>query len=142
MRLFEFTAEFDDIIEDEADARGDADLLTTLSYLQAQSAGKHLVPRIQLNALAQMLNMHQTDNAVPFTAKSIEEAFKSNDELKNFIANIKEDEKDGTKYVYLKRLDDGPEGGGDDSMAGATPGVGEPGAIVSKMADKAIANRS
>lgn len=142
MRLFEFANEFDDIIEDEADARGDADLLTTLSYLQAQSAGKHLVPRIQINALAQMLNMHQSDRAVPFTAKSIEDAFKSNTDLENFIADIKEDEKDGTKYVYLKRLDDGPEGAGDDGQGGATPGVSEPEAIVSKMADKAIANRS
>lgn len=142
MRLFEFSIDYDEIIEDEADARGDADLLTTLSYLQAQSAGKHLVPRIQINALAQMLNMHQADGAVPFTSKSIEDAYKSNSELENFIADIKEDEKTGTKYVYLKRLDDGPEGGGDDGMGGTAPGTGEPEAIVSKMANKAIANRS
>lgn len=140
MRLFEFSTDFDDIIEDEADERGDADLLTTLSYLQAQSAGRHLVPRIRVDSLVNMINMHQSDEAVPFTAKSLEDAFKTNDQVKNFIANIKDDEKTGSKYVYLKRLDDGPEGGGDDGTGGA--GVGEPEKIVSKMADRAISNRS
>lgn len=141
MRLFEFTNEFDDIIEDEADERGDADLLTTLSYLQSQSAGKHLVPRIRVDSLVNMINMHQSDEAVPFTAKSLEDAFKTNDQVKNFIANIKDDEKTGSKYVYLKRIDDGPEGGvGDDGLGG--PSAGEPEKIVSKMADKAVANRS
>jgi hypothetical protein len=140
MRLFEFTSEFDEIIEDEADERGDADLLTTLSYLQAQSAGKHLVPRIRVDSLVNMINMHQSDDAVPFTAKSLEDAYKTNEEVKNFIANIKDDEKTGSKYVYLKRIDDGPEGGGEGG--GVNPGTGDPANIVSKMADKAVANRS
>ena len=83
MRLFEFSSDFDDIIEDEADERGDADLLTTLSYLQAQAAGKHLVPRIRVDSLVNMINMHQNDEAVPFTAKSLEDAFKTNDHVKN-----------------------------------------------------------
>jgi hypothetical protein len=140
MRLFEFSSDYDDIIEDEADERGDADLLTTLSYLQAQAAGKHLVPRIRVDSLVNMINMHQHDEAVPFTAKSLEDAFKTNDHVKNFIANIKDDEKTGSKYVYLKRIDDGPEDSAGDGLGG--PSAGGPEKIVAKMADKAIANRS
>jgi hypothetical protein len=87
-----------------------------------------------------MINMHQSDEAVPFTAKSLEDAFKTNEQVKNFIANIKDDEKTGSKYVYLKRIDDGPTGPGEEGLGG--PSASEPEKIVSKMADKAVSNRS
>ena len=136
MRLVEFAP---DIIEDEAESRGDADLLTTLSYLQSQSQGKHLVPRVRVDSLVNMINMHQDDGAVPYTAKSLEDAYKTNSKVKNFIANIKEDEKTGTKYVYL--VTNNPEDNMDAGETGS-PNASGPEKIVSKMASKAAANRS
>jgi hypothetical protein len=137
MRLNEFIYD-EDIIEDEADARGDMDLITTLEFLRSQSAGKHLVPRVRVDSLINMINMHS--NTETFSNSSLMDAFKTNDAVKNLIADIKDDETSGIKYVYLKALngDDGLEGAPDD----ADTVKSEPGKIVSKMADKAIANRS
>ena len=137
MRLNEFIYD-EDIIEDEADARGDMDLITTLEFLRSQSAGKHLVPRVRVDSLINMINMHSDTET--FSNSSLMDAFKTNDAVKNLIADIKDDETSGIKYVYLKPLngDDGLEGAPDD----ADTVKSEPGKIVSKMADKAIANRS
>jgi len=137
MRLNEFVYD-EDIIEDEADARGDMDLITTLEFLRNQSAGKHLVPRVRVDSLINMINMHSDSET--FSNSSLMDAFKTNDAVKNLIADIKDDETSGIKYVYLKPLngDDGLEGAPDD----ADTVKSEPGKIVSKMADKAIANRS
>jgi len=137
MRLNEFIYD-EDIIEDEADARGDMDLITTLEFLRSQSAGKHLVPRVRVDSLINMINMHSGTET--FSNSSLMDAFKTNDAVKNLIADIKDDETSGIKYVYLKPLngDDGLEGAPDD----ADTVKSEPGKIVSKMADKAIANRS
>lgn len=137
MRLNEFIYD-EDIIEDEADARGDMDLITTLEFLRSQSAGKHLVPRVRVDSLINMINMHSDTET--FSNSSLMDAFKTNDAVKNLIADIKDDETSGIKYVYLKALndDDGLEGAPDD----ADTVKSEPGKIVSKMADKAIANRS
>ena len=137
MRLNEFVYD-EDIIEDEADARGDMDLITTLEFLRNQSAGKHLVPRVRVDSLINMINMHSDSET--FSNSSLMDAFKTNDAVKNLIADIKDDETSGIKYVYLKTLngDDGLEGAPDD----ADTVKSEPGKIVSKMADKAIANRS
>jgi len=137
MRLNEFVYD-EDIIEDEADARGDMDLITTLEFLRNQSAGKHLVPRVRVDSLINMINMHSDTET--FSNSSLMDAFKTNDAVKNLIADIKDDETSGIKYVYLKPLngDDGLEGAPDD----ADTVKSEPGKIVSKMADKAIANRS
>ena len=135
MRLFEFTDDLDGVIEDEADARGDAALLTTLEVLRNQSAGKHLVPRVQANTLINIVNNQGTDSS--YTLKSLLDAYKTNEAVKNLIADIKDDD-DGVKYVYLQPID-GEELGGD--LEGSTTSS-EPDKIVSKMADKAIANRS
>lgn len=137
MRLNEFVIE-DDIIEDEAEARGDGDLLTTLEFLRNQSAGKHLVPRVRVDSLINMINMH-TDGS-DYSNNDLMNAYKTNEVVKNLIADIKEDEKSGIKYVYLK-----PIGGEDMGDVGGDGGAGnssEPEKIVAGMADKAIANRS
>ncbi len=132
MRLFEFAPE--DVIEDEAEARGDGDLITTLEFLRNQSAGKHLVPRVRVDSLINMINMH---NDVDYSNNDLMNAYKTNEVVKNLISDIKEDEKTGIKYVYLKNIDDeelgnvGGEESGEDSAK-----------IVSGMADKAVANRS
>jgi hypothetical protein len=137
MRLNEFIYD-EDIIEDEADARGDMDLITTLEFLRSQSAGKHLVPRVRVDSLINMINMHSDSET--FSNSSLMDAFKTNDAVKNLIADIKDDETSGIKYVYLKPLngDDGLEGSPDDAEAVKS----EPEKVVSSMANKAIANRS
>ena len=132
MRLFEFSAE--DVIEDEAESRGDADLITTLEFLRNQSAGRHLVPRVRVDSLISMVG-GQTGG--DYSHNDLMNAYKTNEVVKNLIADIKEDEKSGIKYVYLKGIDDeelgnvGGDKGGDDSAK-----------IVSGMADKAVAART
>jgi len=134
MRLNEFVYD-EDIIEDEADARGDMDLITTLEFLRNQSAGKHLVPRVRVDSLINMINMHSDSET--FSNSSLMNAFKTNEVVKNLIANIKDDENTGIKYVYLTPMDDS------DDLAGDAEAVkSEPEKVVSSMANKAIANRS
>lgn len=135
MRLVEFAIE-DDIIEDEAESRGDGNLLTTLEYLRNQSAGKHLVPRVRVDSLINMINMH--GDGADYSNNDLMNAYKTNEVVKNLIADIKEDEKTGIKYVYLKPI--GGEDMGD--VEGGNGNSSEPEKIVSGMADKAIANRS
>lgn len=132
MRLFEFSPE--DVIEDEAEARGDGDLITTLEFLRNQSAGKHLVPRVRVDSLINMVNMH---NEVDYSNNDLMNAYKTNEVVKNLIADIKEDEKTGIKYVYLQSID-----GEDLGDVGGEEGAEDSAKIVSGMADKAIANRS
>lgn len=137
MRLNEFVYD-EDIIEDEADARGDMDLITTLEFLRNQSAGKHLVPRVRVDSLINMINMHSDTET--FSNSSLMNAFKTNEVVKNLIADIKDDENTGIKYVYLKPIDDSEQL---DGSTGDTEAVkSEPEKVVSSMANKAIANRS
>lgn len=135
MRLREFALDGNDIIEDEAEARGDTDLITTLQFLKAQSAGKHLVPRVRVDSLINMINMHS--DGAGFSNSALMDAFKTNDVVKNLIADIKDDESTGIKYVYLTS-DEGSE----DEMGAEGDTSSEPEKIVGKMANKAIANRS
>ena len=121
-----------------SDARGDMDLITTLEFLRIQSEGKHLVPRVRVDSLINMVNMHNDGES--FGNASLMNAFKTNQVVKNLIADIKDDERTGIKYVYLKPIDnsDDLEGSADDAEAVKS----EPEKVVAKMADKAIANRS
>jgi len=137
MRLNEFVYD-EDIIEDEADARGDGDLLTTLFFLRNQSAGKHLVPRVRVDSLINMINMHSDTES--FSNSDLMNAFKTNEVVKNLIADIKDDEKTGIKYVYLTPID----GSADlEGSTGDTEAVkSDPEKVVANMANKAIANRS
>jgi len=139
MRLNEFAFD-EDIIEDEADARGDMDLITTLEFLRNQSAGKHLVPRVRVDSLINMINMHSDSET--FSNSSLMNAFKTNEVVKNLIADIKEDESTGIKYVYLKPISDEDPDQLDGSTGDVEATKSEPEKIVSNMADKAIANRS
>jgi hypothetical protein len=139
MRLNEFVYD-EDIIEDEADARGDMDLITTLEFLRNQSAGKHLVPRVRVDSLINMINMHSDSET--FSNSSLMNAFKTNEVVKNLIADIKDDESTGIKYVYLQPTDQDDPDQMDSSAGGANAVKTEPEKVVSSMANKAIANRS
>jgi hypothetical protein len=139
MRLNEFVYD-EDIVEDEAEARGDIDLITTLEFLRNQSAGKHLVPRVRVDSLINMINMHNGNET--FSNPSLMNAFKSNEVVKNLIADIKDDESTGIKYVYLQPTESDDPDQIDGSADGANVVKTEPEKVVSSMANKAIANRS
>jgi hypothetical protein len=62
--------------------------------------------------------------------------------VKNLIADIKDDESTGIKYVYLKPTDQDDPDQMDGSAGDAEAVKSEPEKVVSSMANKAIANRS
>lgn len=135
MRLQEFSEVHVGMIEDEANDRGDSDLISALSFLQSRSNDTHLVPKIRVDAL---INMLQNTGVVQFNLEALLDAFKTNDTVKNFIKDISDDD-NGTKYVYLQsKAEDEFSAVPGDMNAPRTP----PEKIVGSMAKSALANRS
>ena len=130
-------SDMDDMIEDEADTRGDSVLLTTLEELRNRARG-HSVPRVRVDSLVNLVK--RLPGGEMFNAEALESARKSNDAVKNLISDIKDDE-NGTKYVYLAPVDDsfGGEETGDASADAA--GKTAPEKTVSSMANRALGNR-
>jgi len=93
---------------------------------------------VRVDSLINMINMHNETET--FSNSDLMNAFKTNTVVKNLIADIKDDEKTGIKYVYLTPID------GSDDLEGPSGDAetvkSEPEKIVSGMANKAIANRS
>ena len=136
MRLREFTDAHADMIEDEADDRGDVNLTSALSFLQNRSNDTHLVPKIRADALINMVQHIPGSEA--FNLESLLDAFKTNDTVKNFIKDIKDDD-NGIKYVYIQsRAEDEYSAAPGDMNAPRTP----PEKTVGAMAKSALANRS
>jgi hypothetical protein len=134
MRLREFTDSHAAMIEDEADDRGDANLIAALSFLQNRSADQHLVPKIRVDAL---INMIKNTGVEEFNLASLLDAFKTNDTVKNLVKDIKDDE-NGSKYVYLNSVGDDAESAMPGDMnAPRSP----PEKIVGSMAKSALAKR-
>ncbi len=134
MRLQEFSEVHVGMIEDEANDRGDSNLISALSFLQSRSNDTHLVPKIRVDAL---INMVQNTGAVQFNLEALLDAFKTNDTVKNFIKDISDDD-NGTKYVYLQsKAEDEFSAVPGDMNAPRTP----PEKIVGSMAKSALANR-
>lgn len=137
MRLREFNDKLaDDIIEDEADARGDANLITALEFLRNRSHDKHLVPKVRVDSL---IGMVKGTGQQEFNLDSLLGAFKTNESVKNLIKDIKDDEH-GVKYVYLKTfsddaIDDAP------TLASGSRAM-NPEKTVDAMAQRALKNRS
>lgn len=134
MRLQEFTSSHAEMVEDEADARGDSNLISALNFLQNKSTGTHLVPKIRVDAL---INMVQNTGLPQFNLESLLDAFKTNDTVKNLIKDIKDDD-NGTKYVYLQSAEDNFAAQPGDMSVPRTP----PEKIVGSMAKSALAKRS
>ena len=106
MRLHEFVDSAAEIIEDEADDRGDANLIAALSFLQNRSHNQHLVPKVRADAL---INMVQNTGVTAFNLESLLDAYKTNDAVKELVKDIKDDD-NGTKYVYINsRAEDSAE---------------------------------
>jgi len=137
MRIREFTKDFDDsIIEDEADSRGDANLITALEFLRQRSHDSHLVPKVRVDSL---INMIKGTDQSEFNLDSLLGAFKTNETVKSLIKDIKDDEH-GVKYVYLKtfsddKVDDAP------TLASGSAAA-NPEKTVDAMAQRALKNRS
>lgn len=137
MRLDEFSDKMaDDIIEDEADARGDANLITALEFLRNRSHDRHLVPKVRVDSLIEMIkNTGQQE----FNLDSLLGAFKTNETVKNLIKDIKDD-KHGVKYVYLKTFTD--DNSDDSPTLASGSRAMNPEKTVDAMAQRALKNRS
>jgi hypothetical protein len=94
--------EVDEVLEDEADGRGDANLLTMLEFLRNRAHDTHIVPRIRVDSL---INLVQGTGEAQFSLDNLLEAYKSNPNIKNLIKDIKDDSS-GVKYVYLQPFED------------------------------------
>ena len=125
----------DEVLEDEADGRGDANLLTTLEFLRNRAHDTHIQPRIRVDSL---INLVQKTGESQFNLENLLDAYKSNPDIKNLIKDVKDDSS-GVKYVYLEPFAD------DTDML---PEIGQeiprtaPERTVDSMAKSALAKRS
>lgn len=131
-------SDIDDMIEDEAETRGDSVLITTLEELRNRAHG-HSVPRVRVDSLVNLVK--RLPGGEMFNAEALESARKSNEAVKNLISDIKDDE-NGIKYVYLSPVEDafGGEETGDATADAANKTAPEK--TVSSMANRALGNRS
>jgi hypothetical protein len=97
-----FEEYIDEVLEDEADGRGDANLLTTLEFLRNRAHDTHIQPRIRVDSL---INLVQGTGEQQFGLENLLAAYKDNPDIKNLIKDIKDDSS-GVKYVYLEPFQD------------------------------------
>jgi hypothetical protein len=92
-------------IEDEAEQRGDYALITTLEWLRHEAEESEAVtPRIAVDTVIERVQNIPGNEAFNFAA--LDAAFKTNPAVKSLIKSIKDDSKNGTKYIYLTRSED------------------------------------
>jgi len=125
----------DEVLEDEADGRGDANLLTTLEFLRNRAHDTHIQPRIRVDSL---INLVQGTGEQHFNLENLLDAYKSNPNVKNLIKDIKDDTS-GVKYVYIEPFADDEESF--DLGAEEVPKTA-PERTVDSMAKSALAKRS
>jgi hypothetical protein len=141
MRITEIIREsldiVDEVIEDEADSRGDSALITILEWLrnEAQTSGA-VTPRVKVDTVIERVREIPGNEAFNYAA--LEAAHDHNDTVKSLIKDIKDDEKSGSKYVYLSLPENtlDPE----DPLGAQGAPAGDPSKIVSKMASRAATN--
>ena len=133
MRFAEIIRE--SMVEDEAESRGDAALIDRLEFLRNRDHVKtHMVPRVRVDALIQLVQKQPGNEQ--FNLQGLEQAYKTNTAVKNLIADIKDDEKTGIKYVYLTQFGDETDAG--ESAPAATSPTMDPQAVVGSMAKRAL----
>jgi hypothetical protein len=121
-------------IEDEADTRGDSALITTLEWLRNEAQSSSAVtPRVKVDTVIDRVRSIPGNEAFNYAA--LEAAHEHNETVKSLIKDIKDDDHTGSKYIYLAL----PENTIDDSdpLGARSAPAGDPGKIVSKMANKA-----
>lgn len=137
MRAHEFLREdFTDVVEDDAELRGDSNLASTLETLRNQSHDTHDVPMVRVDSLINIVR--ELPGSEMFNVENLMDAYKSNETIKNLIKDIK-DNKDGVKYVYLATFADEP---GDSTLDAATNVVNNPEKTIDSMAKRAASKRS
>jgi hypothetical protein len=137
MRIHDIIVEdsIDEIIEDEADGRGDANLITTLEFLRNRAHDTHVQPKVRADSL---INLVQKTGQQQYNLDSLINAFKDNENIKALIKDIKDDP-NGVKYVYLMPFADDNEmaATGDEEAPRTAPEK-----TVNSMAKSALAKRS
>ena len=87
-------------IEDEADSRGDAALITALEWLRHEATQSSAVtPRVKVDTVIERVRAIPGNEAFNFAA--LDAAYDHNDTVKSLIKDIKDDEHSGSKYIYL-----------------------------------------
>jgi len=125
----------DEVLEDEADGRGDANLLTMLEFLRNRAHDTHIQPRIRVDSL---IHLVQRAGEEQFNLENLLAAYKDNQNIKNLIRDIKDDST-GVKYVYLEPFADDQELG---AVTGGEMPKTDPERTVDSMAKSALAKRS
>jgi len=125
----------DEVLEDEADGRGDANLITMLEFLRNRAHDTHIQPRIRVDSL---INLVQSAGEEQFNLENLLAAYKDNQNIKNLIRDIKDDST-GVKYVYLEPFADDQELG---AITGGEMPKTNPERTVDSMAKSALAKRS
>ncbi len=124
----------DEVIEDEAESRGDSALITTLEWLRNEAEQSNAVtPRVKVDTIINAVRNIPGNEAFNFAA--LDAAHTHNDSVKALIKDIKDDEKTGTKYVYLAPPES--ELDSSDPLGAETAAPGDPAKVVSSMAKRA-----
>lgn len=132
--ILESAETVDEVIEDEADTRGDSALITALEWLRNEASQSGAVtPRVKVDTVINQVRNIPGNEAFNFAA--LNAAQESNDSVKALIKDIKDDEHTGTKYVYLAP----PESELDlsDPLGAEVAPPGDPAKVVSSMAKRA-----
>ena len=136
MRIRDIIVEdhIDDMLEDEADGRGDANLITTLEFLRNRAHDTHVQPRVRADSL---INLVQKTGEQQFTLENLLDAYSDNENIKALVKDIKDDST-GVKYVYLQPIADDTEiaAVGDENAPRTAPEK-----TVDAMAKSALAKR-
>jgi hypothetical protein len=103
MRIRDIILESDlefEAIEDEADTRGDSALITVLEWLRNEAQQSSAVtPRVKVDTVIERVRDIPGNEAFNYAA--LEAAHEHNDVVKTLIKDIKDDDKTGSKYIYL-----------------------------------------
>jgi hypothetical protein len=124
----------DEVIEDEAETRGDSALITALEWLrnEANQSGA-VTPRVKVDTVINQVRNIPGNEAFNFAA--LDAAHQHNDSVKALIKDIKDDEHTGAKYVYLAPAES--ELDPSDPLGAETAAPGDPAKVVSSMAKRA-----
>jgi hypothetical protein len=137
MRITEIILESDmpnEVIEDEAETRGDSALITALEWLRNEANNSGAVtPRVKVDTVINQVRNIPGNEAFNFSA--LDAAYQNNDSVKSLIKDIKDDNHSAVKYVYLAPPES--ELDNSDPLGAEVAAPGDPARVVSSMAKRA-----
>lgn len=134
--LRESETDYSAFVEDDAENHC-ADILSGVLQNIIFSAEHAEIPKIRVDALVHLVR--NTPGGEAFNAASLKACQQNDDNIKNLIDNIKDDD-NGVKYVYLTR-DDPFAADDEESADGGEGSKSAPEKTVSSMAKRAAGNR-